>query len=548
MRKLLLYSLGACILALSFSCKQETLDFDKLSNLKAIEQQVAAPLAYGNITIDKLIENDEDSLIVVDGDTVKLVFTQDSVFHVTVRELMDIPEQTTTDYIIAPTSDMPLPPIDRIELAELVNDTLFPFNLDNSMRLDSIYVHSGNLVLDVSNTFNHDITLKIFSVSLISPEGNFFLDSIVRVPANDQRSASFNIDNYIVHTVLDSTNNTAISVKFMPVIHKNPADDFIRVGEELSIDFGIDQVDDFDAIFGFFGFLTEDIDTLLEDFAPEVLEGLEGELSVTNPMVRLNYLNSIGVSADVSLLLNLLHSTKPDVGIDLGTKTLAYSNDYENPNYFGEFLYDKSTVPNIDELISLPMPEGINAVAHAESNVGADSATTMNWALRDSEILINADIEVPLELRADLTYLDTMKIRDEAPEDDLFVEVEYADLYYTFENSFPLGFGAELILYDSIASEILDTISLSQNGEYFIAPAPVDQDGNVAFNSVVEHKDNIRIDGSAAEIIINEATHIIVKAKLLTTDYGTVNSVRVSAESALKFHFGIDAKATFYTE
>lgn len=546
MRKFLIYILGLVLIAISSSCKRDELDFDKLSTRMALEQQLAAPLAYGELTVEKLFQEDSDTLLVIDGDTVKLVLEVDSIFHAVVRDLLDIPQQKTTDYLISPSADTPLPPVDSIESPVLVNDTLFTFQLKDEMKLDSIYMRQGNIVLNVQNSFQHYISLKIFSVSLVSPEGNFFNERVDSIPPSGSRNVTFSIDDYNVYTVKDTNNQTAISIRFSPVLYKDSNIDVIRASDELNITFGIDQIDDFDAIFGFFGYLTEAVDTVIEDFAPDVLTGLEGELNITNPSIRLSYVNSIGVAADVSVSLNLNRSNSPNTSIDLGTNSLQFSDDYLNPVVIDEFVYDRNNVPNIDELFAIPFAESVESNALAETNVGLDTSTR-NWALYDSEVLVDADIEIPLELRADLTYTDTMQIRDEAPDDDSFFEIEYANLHYTFENSFPLGFGGELIVYDSINNVILDTIALNEDDKLLIAPAPVDGTGNVLESQIEEHKGVIRIEGNQAEVILNEGTHIIFKARIITTEYGSVNSVRIGADSQLGFQFGIETQGTYYT-
>lgn len=544
MQKMLLLALVTLFLVGGNSCKRDEIDINKISNRISVEQQIAAPLFYGEITIDKLIEDNKDTLLIIDGDTVKLVISQDSIVNIAVKELLDIPDQVTTDYLIVSPMDIPLPPVDRIQPDTLINDTLFSFTLANSMRIDSLTLRTGNLVLDVENSFNHTITLLISSVSLLSPQGVYLQDSIVDILPGQTRRTSFNINNYTVQTVIDDDNQTAISVKFTPVIIKNQNDDFIREGDRIDITFGIDQIDDFDGIFGFFGYLSKDIDTLISDFAPDILQSVEGELSITNPSIRLDYMNSIGISTDLGIQLNLIHNEGQDVLIDLGTSRLSYSDDYMTPQYYGSFLYDETTVSNIDELISFPFPDVLNATAQAETNAGADSATTLNWALYDSELIVGVDIEVPLELKANLTYTDSIKIRDEVNENVLAFEIDYADLHYTFENGFPIGFGGTLILYDSIADIILDTINLNPVGGLLIKPAPVDAGGDVLYEEIPEQKGSVRIDAPAAEAILNTATHIIFKAQLITSDYGSVNSVRVGVNSFLKFHFGIDAKGT----
>lgn len=103
------FVLTGILLACISSCKRDDLDFDKLSEQIAMERQIAMPLVFGEFTVLEMSENSEDSLIVIDGDTVKLVYSQDSVIDVPVKELLNIPAQPRFDYTIAPTIVIPLP-------------------------------------------------------------------------------------------------------------------------------------------------------------------------------------------------------------------------------------------------------------------------------------------------------------------------------------------------------------------------------------------------------------------------------------------------------
>ena len=542
MKKIALLALGGLIL-FSSSCKRDELDFSKQSDRIELERQLAAPLVYGEMNINDMLEESDDSLLVIDGDTVKMVFGRDSLFFFAVEDVLNIPEQQSYDYLIQADQQIPLPPVNRIELSSLINDTLFPFTLDNTMRIDSINLNTGNLDVTIYNGFNHDITLLITSTSLRGPDGTFFNDSIERVVPGETRPASFPIDNYDVITFQDN-GETVISVRFTPVLYKTPGDDFVNIGDRLDINFGIDQIDDFNAIFGFFGYQAQQIDTLISVFTPDLFEALEGELNITNPKLHLNYLNSVGVPVQLDMTMELLYSSSPNVLVDLGRRVVDHSDDYLSPDFYGSFYYDRNNANNLDQLLSIPTADEINAVADALSNSGADT-TYFNWALSDSELQLDIEIEVPMEFSANLTYTDTMVFREEAPDENTAIEVEYATLHFKFENYFPIGFGGELIVYDSIANEIIGSVELNEIGELLVEPAAVDANGSVIKSEVTEQRSQINIDPVIAEGLLNQATHLIFRAQVITTDYGSVNSVLISPESKLNYQFGIDAKGTY---
>ncbi len=527
------------------SCKRDDLDFDKLSDQLAIERQIAMPLVFGEFTILEMSENNEDSIIVIDGDTVKLVYSQDSVIDLPIKELLGIPAQPSFNYLIAPTIAIPLPPVQRIELPQLINDTIYEFLLYNSIRIDSSILDESDLVLQIQNQFNHRITVLISSVSLQSPVGANFYDSITDIQPGEIREAIFPIDGYKLRAFLSDQSKSSISIKFTPVIHKNPSDDWINPGDNIAINFGVEQLDNFKSIFGFFGYQTINLDTLINDFAPDLLSKLEGELNVTNPRFWLRYENDMGVPIAIEMAMTLNHTSKPDVTIDFGTNHLLYSDNYLMPDYFGYFLFDRNTTSNIDELIALPAPEDIFVSANAYSNLGEDSLTSINWANQESMMKMIFEVEVPLELRADLSYTDTLKIREEPADENVSYEIEYAEIHYIFKNYFPIGFGGSLIVYDSINNLTLGTIDLNPASGLLINPAPVDIAGNVLEASVREYTHAIEIDPATAENILTNATHLIFHAAMVTTDYGSVSSVRVGANSKLNFQFGMKAKGKY---
>jgi hypothetical protein len=130
--------------------------------------------------------------------------------------------------------------------------------------------------------------------------------------------------------------------------------------------------------------------------------------------------------------------------------------------------------------------------------------------------------------------------------DDVEIDIEYANLTYWFKNYFPLGFDAQLILFDSIANVKLDTIYLnSDSTTQFLEPANVDENGNVLTDEVAKHSGSIELTQSEAENLLNETTHIIVQATVQTTDSDNISSVRVGYDSKLEFQFGLDARLTY---
>ncbi len=546
MKRLTYLSVFAVILMFS-ACKRDELDLDKFS--LGIESQIAVPLVFGSYDVNDLIDNnEEDTLLVINGDTVKLVLQKEEVLSFKAEELLNIPDQEDYTYsIISPgTYSLTYAP-ERVDLDSFANDTVYPFVLNESMRIDSINLKTGNFNVYVENTFNHEVTLRLSSISLVDDNGIYFKDSITNIAPGETVSAVFPVDDYKIVTH-QSSGKSVIYMSFSPVLFKSSSEDYITSGNGLHINFGIDDLNDHYSIFGFFGFQHQDKDSVLTIFdIPEAFNNLKGELSETNPTLKINYYNSAGVPLNLNLLLNLIFNDDANIRVDLGTRNFGYSEDYQSPDYYGSFTFDSSNVTNIGDVISFPLYDSLNVSGDGYTNYGMDSASTTNWSLKNSELTLDLDLEVPFRFSANLEYVDTILFQEETSEtSDESYSIEYANLYYKFENYFPLSFGVNLVLYDSINNEIVDTIVLNQEGsDILIEAAPVDSEGEVIDESVTAYDGEIELDPDVAEKLMNETTHIILVSKIITSDYGSIESVRIAADNKLNFQFGINAKGEY---
>lgn len=523
------------------ACKRDELDFDKLANRIQNERNIAIPLVLGDFSIREFVETDDDSVLVINGDTVSLFIREDSIITYSVSDFAEIPEQGSTDYVSSPESDIPVTGVSVIDTTGLEIDTLYNMTLENSMRIDSVFLNNGQLTFNINNTFNHRISLIFSSASLKDVNGNLFSTILPDIPPRSQLNYTLDINNYTIITFQKPDLTRALHLNFHPIVYNDENQDYIQASNSLQIEFGFGNINDFNAAFGFFGFQTDAYDTILTDLLPDMLEGLEGTFSVSNPKINLLYDQSFGLGAAFDLYMEAYYPDKNDVIIDPPAGNIYYSTDYLNPMYNGKISWNKTSIPNIDSLISFPFPESLLLRGDIAVNQGEDSLTHLNYALWESMLNLGLEIEIPLEFSADLTYRDTIEFEGISDENTM-IEVEYANLEYWFENYFPLGFDADLILYDSISKINLDTIKLNTDpANMFLDPAPVDAQGNVVESQVTKHVGVMALDKSTAESLLNEATHFIVEAHLITTN---TNSARIGAEAKLNFQFSLDANLT----
>lgn len=534
------------VLPLLFACKRDELDLNKLSKQLQNERLIAIPLVSGSLSMQELLDNDSDSLITINGDTLSIYFRKDSLLNYQVTEFASIPQQAKITYTSSPPVDIPVAGRTVLDTMLLEVDTNYTFGFSNSMRLDSAILNQGKIILDVNNTYRHSVTLIITCTSLRNTNGDNFIETISNIPPESQSNYEFDIANYTIRTFEEPDKSRSLRVKFHPVLNISPGVNEILAANSLEIDFGFSDLNDFNAIFGFFGYQSVVYDTVLSDYAGDFLSGLSGTLNITNPKFSLIYEQSFGLGASIDFYLEAYHKGKSPVVINPPLSSINYSTDYKSPKIKDDITWNRNTISNIDELIAFPIPDSVLIRGDINVNQGEDSLTSTNYALWDSKLNVGLEIEIPLELRADLTYQDSIKLDTLIDDEAAVVEIEYLNIDYWFENYFPIGFGTELILVDTIKNVTLDTISFNAtSGQLFLSPAPVDANGDVLKDQVQRVDGVITLTKSAAENLINSAaTHLVVQATIITTER---SSVKVKSDCKLDFHLGLDGKLKYTT-
>src|SRR4030066_1530313 len=151
--KLLFFGL---MLYLILACT-EKYDFDKRSGMIEYDPKVDAPIVWGSLTAEDLFSN-WDTLMENKGDTVVLVFRDDSLFYLDVSNFSSVPPQDTSDFDLVSAYTYPVLLDDSLVIDS--TDT-YSFTLEENMRIDSVFINDGFLMIEVSSSFRHAGTLTI---------------------------------------------------------------------------------------------------------------------------------------------------------------------------------------------------------------------------------------------------------------------------------------------------------------------------------------------------------------------------------------------------
>jgi hypothetical protein len=514
------------MLVLFGSCMKDKLDFEKVSNRIEYNPHFNAPLIKGSFSIEDLVsEEDEDSVLVFRGDTVIFFLRMDSIFMLDVLDLINIPEQSPVIYYMpegAVAMDIPAEELDTIEQQEQ-----YEILLENNVRIDSIFLSSGDLNIDVTSTFNIDGVLRINipSINVNNIEFDEYVPLSARTNGEFHTNATFPLENAVLVPENSITGRSYFDINFTIYIDAE-AGDTIEAGSQAEIIFTIEGLEDFETVFGYAGEKVFARDTVIAiDLG--TLEGVSGTFAITNPKINLNYVHTFGMPIGFNMKVKGFFEDGDSVILDRGMDTMNVSLDYLSPEASGVTVFDRSNTSNIDEFLVFPAQDEVGYNLSIVANPGKDT-TISNFVLYSSEIIYNMEVEIPLEFRADLQFRDTLKFdlsEDTVEEIDY---VEYARLYYIFRNEFPVNIEPYLVLYDSITDIKIDTILLNETGDnYFLNAAPVDSEGITIIEQVREYEGMIELDEDKIYKLLNEANKLIIAGAFSSYDPDNVSSVQI---------------------
>jgi hypothetical protein len=530
------------MLVLFGSCMKDKLDFEKVSNRVEYNPHFNVPLIKGSFSIEDLVseDDDEDSVLVFRGDTVIFFLRMDSIFMLEVSDLINIPEQSPVIYYIPAVpiiTDMPAEEQDTIEQHEQ-----YEILLENNVRIDSIFLLTGDLNIDVTSTFNIDgiLRINIPSINVNNAEFDEYVPLSAKTNGEFHTNATFPLDNSVIIPESSITGRSYLDINFTIYIDAE-AGDTIEAGSQAEIIFTIEGLEDFETVFGYAGEKVFARDTIIEiDLG--TLEGVSGTFAITNPKINLNYAHTFGMPIGFNMKVKGFFEDGDSVILDRGMDTMNVSLDYLSPEASGVTVFDRSNTSNIDEFLVFPAPDEVGYDLSIVANPGKDT-TISNFVLHSSEIIYNMEVEIPLEFRADLQFRDTLKFdlsEDTIEEIDY---IEYARLYYNFRNEFPVNIDPYLVLYDSITDTKIDTILLNETGDnYFLNAAPVDSKGETIIEEVREYDGMIDLDEDIIYKLLNEANKLIIAGMFSSYDPDNVSSVKILKSYKLDFKFGLDTQ------
>lgn len=341
--------------------------------------------------------------------------------------------------------------------------SMIDFSLDPE-QLHNIKFASGNFTYSLTSELNLDIDVNLtFPSAKINdeiPSQQFMLN------AGKIINQQWDISNMVTNLTTDEEqpfNRMPMNLDILIL----PTDNIVEFDSSDKVigNFNLEELK-LDYADGYLGKQTINIsqDTFFLDF--DFLKRIKGELILEEPSINLDYVNSIGVPFRIATEfygVNTETGNSQLLNFDSVDMQLPLTPDEE---VSGQILIDKNNSSIVDFLSIRP-----DKIIYYGGGISNPDGYELNFVTYDSKLVGNAELKIPLILRANnLSFADTLGFTFETEN----FPVADGQMKLNVLNGFPFKLTMKLILADSISGIQLDEITFNN-----IASAIVDETGRV---------------------------------------------------------------------
>lgn len=447
----------ACGIILT-TCNKEYFDLDRLSDEIELEPRLVAPLAYGSMSIRDLVELfDSSGYIDEFEDGLLYLAYSDTPFSVKADTAFEVPDKLVTETYI--DSDIQTPEW----LGAAVGDTvsfykseLFELDFDGDDRVDSILIKGGEIVIDVTSSFEHMGILTISSPQIMNAARDTFstMIEISDLSGTFVDQQIFQSDGYFL-TVTEE-NDTSFIIHFKL--------DLINSGNVINPDDECEILTSFENI-GFyraFGYVASR-DLITEDGAFAITFFEENpdmaSLIFNDPQINIYISNSLGIPMEVELDNVIATSSRDGSTIELAfTEGHPFQIDAPGIEEIGsraesEVNINKNTC-NIDELLaSAPSEITYQIIGRTQAGTQDEEHFVLDTSVFDLEL----EFLLPMDFKSTgFAFEDTLEfeVGEEGVDTSL---VKFAQVSVTTVNDLPIELELQVYLLD-MSYAVLDSV------------------------------------------------------------------------------------------
>jgi len=460
-----------------------------------------------------------------------MIVYSDTAYTAVAEEVVNFPDQTYDTLFNKQDFDLAGGFSDG-SVTMVKNEVDFLFSTFGSQILDSIFIKSALMNINITSTFNYE-----GSVTLTFPELRKNGVSYRKIININDNSGSFSFNNTYDELdgyTLDFTNASSINTFFITYqlqLIENTGNGIVENDDICNIVVDFTEIE-YDYVWGYVGQQTINIPE--REVNLDFFSAFEnGEFELRDPRIKVKVNNSFGVEVGVFMETIQLRVGDDNLWVDVtGTDVPSSDNPWIIPypvdNYPNTPLFADTIVKitglasNLGNLVSR-LPDRIKYGEKVILNPAADP-TMYNFMDDYSRVEAILDFEIPLWGRtAGITYTDTldMDLGNVAEEKH---RIDYFDLKLKIGNGLPHNLGMKAYLMDSLYNIVdslpngNDGVTLDGNQWWIVESGILGSDSVInqqTGKTISEHV--IRFEGEGVDVV-DDVKYMMINAKYITTD------------------------------
>jgi hypothetical protein len=509
-------------------------DFQGVSKIESpsLDPWVDAPLVHATFSASEFITKGESKVKIVEQGGVLTLMYDDSISSPSMAEYFAVPDQKSPEIAI-PASELTFL---SSESDTVTRDFTFQFASSHAAGLDSIWMNTGEIVIQTNSTFDMGVHLS-FSTRTIQLNG-VPLSQEFDFNTPGEQTTTMSLDNHTFDFTLDGASRNTVSCTITAIfINKGKA---INPDDKVKVRLALNNVR-FRAFFGQFGTHTVHIPT--DSIGFDVFEGLKAKnFILQSPLVDIQIRNSFGIPVGLDIVsftaFNDEGSALPLTGAVVSSPANPYLIAAPDYSQLGQSVSSTITISgynsNLGALIGL-LPNRISFAFGATLNPGISQP--QNFILDTSRVRVALHAELPFYGQAqEISYSKRFPLSGLSGIDSV-LNVPDVGIKMRTSNEFP--FEASIQAYFlSETGRVIDSLFTDPT---ILKAAPVNDQGLTQsaseFVTIVPLSQE-RIDG------LKEATEIEIAVAISTTNNGTV-PVKFTTSDRLRVVIGLHTRMQY---
>ncbi len=533
-------------LAFLFSCIPDHYDPDKLSDEISLSPSIAAPLAYGTLSVEDMIDlSDSNSYVKHFDDSLLYITYYENLMSYPASEVIDIPDQNFLEMFISPDINIPSWLISTLgDTVEFTKTKSAEFVFSHHERIDSINVKTATLNIDVKSTFRHTGILTIHSDHvLIDGEPFHEVIQISDASGNFTYNADIPIDGSVIYLENSHSDTTILPLTFeLQLINSGNA---VLTSQSCDITMSFNNIE-FNSAFGYLG----DYNVLLKSGQVDIdLFGdstIEGKLLFADPRFTMEVKNSYGVPLQIELSDVNAYSEINDVTTPItfsGVNPFTINSpgiDRVGDTAVTLITINKDNCNIVDAMET--QPKSFTYSVTAITNPGGNGMYD-NFVTDTSDLSVDFEVVLPIWINADgFSMEDTIDFDFEKEVGSDVDMIDYFRLTLDAKNGIPMQVNMQVYFADE-NYHVID--SLFTDDDLLLEAAPVDSNDKV--NGRAELSKMVEFTQARLEAV-KPTKYAMVRASVNTRDAASGRYVKFFSYYNVDFKLKMKADVTISTE